>query len=146
MNLYVDCEFNGFGGELMSMAIVADDGSEWYEVLPLPATIEPWVAANVVPLLDKQPIDMEAFRASLFAYLRRYDAPTIIVDWYADLVHFFGCFAGRHHAESVAFSCNARLITDVPEYHPEVPHNALSDARAIRDSHLSQPEGTRSEP
>lgn len=43
MRIYVDCEFNGFGGELMSMALVAEDGREWYNVLPLPRDIEPWV-------------------------------------------------------------------------------------------------------
>ena len=33
MKLYIDCEFNGFKGHLMSMALVAEDGSEFYEVL-----------------------------------------------------------------------------------------------------------------
>lgn len=36
MNIFIDCEFNGFGGQLMSMALVAEDGREFYEVLPLP--------------------------------------------------------------------------------------------------------------
>jgi hypothetical protein len=31
MNLFIDCEF---GGKLISMAIVSEDGKEFYEVLP----------------------------------------------------------------------------------------------------------------
>ena len=35
MNIYIDCEFNGFGGKLISMALCADDGREFYEVVSL---------------------------------------------------------------------------------------------------------------
>ncbi len=35
MNIWIDCEFNEFGGDLISMALVADDGQEFYEVLEL---------------------------------------------------------------------------------------------------------------
>lgn len=34
----VDCEFNGFGGQLISMALVTEHGDEWYtRGLPLAA-------------------------------------------------------------------------------------------------------------
>ncbi len=36
MNLFLDCEFNGFGGELISMALVDEHGLFFYEVLECP--------------------------------------------------------------------------------------------------------------
>lgn len=35
MKLFIDCEFNEFGGDLLSMAIVSENGDEFYEVLNL---------------------------------------------------------------------------------------------------------------
>ena len=35
MKLFLDCEFNGFGGELISMALVDENERYFYEVLPL---------------------------------------------------------------------------------------------------------------
>lgn len=52
MNLYIDCEFNGFGGQLISMALVAEDGTEFYEVVPLLEEVTPWVAEHVMPVLN----------------------------------------------------------------------------------------------
>ena len=34
MKLFLDCEFNGFGGELISMALVDENERYFYEVLP----------------------------------------------------------------------------------------------------------------
>lgn len=129
--IYVDTEFNGFGGELMSMALVTDDGREWYEVLPLPAKLDPWVADNVVPVLGKASVDPSDFRRSLHAFLRQIDNPVVVADWYTDIVHFFACMSGRTHFDSLAYPCEARLI-DLDGYASAIPHNALEDARAIR--------------
>ena len=55
MSLYLDTEFNGFGGELVSMGIATGaSGNHFYEVLPHPDKWHPWVAENVVPILDKK--------------------------------------------------------------------------------------------
>ncbi|WP_312809349.1 hypothetical protein [Agrobacterium cavarae] len=133
MRLYVDTEFNGFGGQLISMAVVSEDGREWYEVLPLPESIDPWVAKNVIPCLAKAPIDEMDWRLSLHDFLKQFDEPTVVADWYTDLVHFFGSFQGRDHAETFAYSCKAELVV-LDTYESEIPHNALSDARAIKNS------------
>lgn len=133
MKIFVDCEFNGFGGDLMSMALVPEDGDQWYSVLPLPEKIDPWVAENVVPVLHAMPISKEAFRASAIAFLKQFENPTICADWYTDLVHFFSLFAGEDHTQSVAYACKAELVL-IDNYASEIPHNALFDARAIRDA------------
>lgn len=139
MRLFVDCEFNGFGGELISMAIVPEDGGPggaWYGVLPGPKVWEKWVYENVYPVLHATPISKEAFRESAIAWLRQYDNPTIVADWYTDLVHFFSLFAGNDHSESVGYDCKAELVL-IDSYESAIPHNALHDALAIRDAYFS---------
>jgi hypothetical protein len=144
--LYLDCEFNGFGGELISMALVAEDGREWYCLLPEPRVWDKWVFEHVFQRLNYPAptaiaADREAFRASLRWFLGQFDNPTIVADWYTDLVHFFSAFAGKDHSQSIDYPCRVELVTTVPKYAPEVPHNALSDARAIRDA-LQTPEAS----
>lgn len=133
----VDCEFNSFGGQLISMALVTEYGDEWYEVLDLPEQVDPWVAEHVVPVLYGSPVSREAFRASLSEFLRRQDDPVILADWYTDLMHFFQCFQGEDHSQSMHVPLKAELL-DEREWLPSaVPHNALHDARAIMKTVLS---------
>jgi hypothetical protein len=53
MKLFLDCEFNGFGGELISMALVDENERYFYEVLPC-INLTSWVLNNVIPILNKQ--------------------------------------------------------------------------------------------
>ena len=129
MKLFLDCEFNEFKGALISMALVAEDGREWYEVVPCEQPGN-WVAQNVMPILGKPAISVEEMQRSLRQWLAQFDAVHIVADWPEDIAHF----------------CNA-LITgpgyrlDTPPLTMEVlridaasdlPHNALADARGIR--------------
>lgn len=138
--IFVDCEFNGFGGELMSMALVHEGGECWYGVLPLPDKVDPWVMENVVPVFHAHPISMGEFRSSAIAWLRQFDNPTIVADWYTDLVHFFGLFAGDDHSQSVGYACKAELIL-IDSYASEIPHNALFDAKAIATALIERNSG-----
>lgn len=52
MRLFIDGEWNSFGGDLISLALVAEDGREWYEVLDC-VDPHPWVAENVIPKLGR---------------------------------------------------------------------------------------------
>jgi hypothetical protein len=150
MKLYLDCEFNGFGGELISMALLAEDGREWYGILPEPKVWNEWCFEHVLPVLYLPEVptivanSREEFRVSFHAFLSNFDKPIIVADWYTDLVHFFHTFEGADHTKSIAYPCTALLLGDIPEYAPEFPHNALSDARAIRDALAlpSHPENT----
>ncbi len=64
MRIAIDCEFNEFGGELISMGLVAEDGREWYEALPCPNPGK-WVEDHVIPILGRKPISKEQFQARL---------------------------------------------------------------------------------
>lgn len=135
MRLFLDCEFNGFQGELISMALVSEDGREWYEVLHCGNPI-PWVAENVIPILGKTPVPQSDFTKGLFRFLCQFDSIHVVADWPEDISHF----------------CKA-LITDpgkrigTPPLTMEVvrvdstsdlPHNALADARGIRKAILAK--------
>lgn len=126
----VDCEFNGFGGELISFAMVADDGREFYAVLPEPRIWDAWCFANVFPVLNKVPVaSYDDFRIAFIEFLRGFDRPHIVADWPADLYWFNAVLLGKSHTESVLRPCTMELVDC--NYVSAIPHNALEDARAI---------------
>jgi hypothetical protein len=132
MKLFLDTEFNGFGGELLSMALVDEDGSFFYGRVPNIRPIHPWVEEHVMPKMGIEPVDRMTFRADLHRFLRKYQNPEIIADWHADFVHFFDAFHGADYSQSLDLSCTARLLSGPSDIRPENPHNALSDAIALR--------------
>lgn len=139
MRIYLDTEFNGFGGELISMAMVTEDGEEWYEVLPLKGAPEAWVAEHVLPKLDKHPVEPWEFRDSFHRFIGRYNNCEVIADWPADFEHFCSLLTGigAQAGYAIPIQCTMTLLRGSPDIQPEIPHNALSDARALRDWHLS---------
>jgi hypothetical protein len=136
MRLYLDTEFNGFGGELISMALVSDAGHEWYQVRKMTGAPCEWVSENVIPKLDKLPLESHEFRASFQAFISRFDGCEIIADWPADFEHFCDLLTGigAEAGYSIPMECTMRLIRG-GEITPTNPHNALSDARALCDWH-----------
>lgn len=137
MNVFIDCEFNGFGGRLMSMALVPQNPSwpEFYEEIEIRDQIEPWVQTNVVPHLFKAPVSYSEFQAKLSQYLwdMRHNDITIVADWPDDLRYFMeATITGPGNRIIMPTVINFRLDLNI-EYNSVVPHNALHDARAIRD-------------
>ena len=138
MKLYLDCEFNEFKGALISMALVAEDGREWYEVVPC-ENPGPWVAVHVMPILGKLALPcVRDLSDSLQCFLSAFDSVHVVADWPDDIAHF----------------CNALIIgpglrINTPPLTMEVlridapsdnPHNALADARGIRNAlHTAAP-------
>ena len=135
MILYLDTEFNGFGGELISLALVEPGGSFFYGIRKLPEVIDPWVAEHVIPKLgDVAPSTDAAFRECFHIFLSKYHNPTIICDWHADAVHFFEWMAGTDYGSSLDFACQMKVLKTPPGYpKPKTPHNALSDAIALME-------------
>ncbi len=146
MNLYLDTEFDGHGGKLLSLALAADDGTSWYGIHPdtwRQQTFNPWVAEHVVPLLRAMPRtasffeeDDGAFRASLKEYLLSRADCTIWADWPDDFAHLMRLMSGPSYPDSFMIPCTMQLIvTPDGEPRPEHPHNALSDAIALMRWH-----------
>ena len=146
----MDTEFNGFCGELISLALVPEFGDrEFYVVLPLPQPLDPWVARHVVPYLHSVPqaldlsLDRVAAAHELAAYLATDREPLIVADWPEDIA--LACrllLVGP--AEMVELGNLGFDFRRSPGFstamNSRVPHNALYDARALRDFVLESEE------
>lgn len=133
---YLDTEFNGHGGQLISLALVSVT-ARWYGVVELPHKIEPWVAINVIPVLgDVKPLPYKAFKAEFQRFLSKLRCPTIICDWYADAMHFLALLEGHDYASSLDFECKIHVLKTPPvSYSSKLPHNAEADAEALMRWH-----------
>lgn len=134
MRIYIDGEWNSYGGELISLALVAEDGRTFYEVLGCDKP-DPWVAENVMPKLGKQSITEEKLQEQLSIFLGQFDSVHIIADWPEDIIWF---------CRVLITGAGNRL--DTPPLTMEIlrvdtesknPHNALADAMALRDWYVS---------
>lgn len=135
MRIWIDTEFNGFQGELISMALVSEDNDIFYESI---GCGEPcaWVHENVMPIINKDPIPKTEFWTKLEQYLNQWDSIHIIADWPEDIAHFcqaliFGPGYAIPTPSKMTFEVNRGIDAE-----SELPHNALADAIAIRDMHL----------
>lgn len=137
MRVYIDTEFNEFKGELISMALVAEDGNEFYEVLHC-ANPGSWVAKHVMPILDKKPVSLEIFQSKLQQFLFQYERIQLIADWAEDIKHFCQVLITAP-GQCLNFPPIVMEIRrDLSSADSKVPHNALHDARAIADQDLSK--------
>lgn len=137
MNIFIDCEFNGFGGDLISMALVAADGQEFYEVLSLEKDWEyqRWVADNVMPHLHKDPVNKQVFQAKLWKFINQYSEVHLIADWPDDIKYF--CMS-LITAPGVCINTPSKLTMEInrelSSKSSVILHNALEDARAIKQN------------
>ena len=144
MRYFLDTEYNGFNGQLLSLALVPEDGSEeFYITLEFNDPFDPWVERHVVPFLDMVPEGVRGPRLSrqvaaeaLASWLAHDEAPDIVADWPEDLAQLSMLLVtgpgmmvsvpplSLHFVPLHGFSTAANSV---------VPHNALHDARALRD-------------
>ena len=144
MRYFLDTEYNGFGGELLSLALVPEDGSEeFYITLEYDGQIDPWVERHVIPFLDMVPDGLRSSRLTrraaaeaLAGWLAHDEAPDIIADWPEDLAQFAMLLVT---GPGMMQPMPALTLRFVPLHgfstaaNSTVPHNALHDARALRD-------------
>ena len=129
VNLYIDCEWNSFGGELISMAICSECGLEFYEVLHCNDP-HPWVAENVIPVLDKDPVPKVILQTMLEDFLHQFESVHVVADWPEDIAHFMNTLITGPGERLRTPPLTAEVMRI--DAASEVPHNALYDARAIR--------------
>ncbi len=142
MRYFLDTEYNGFGGELLSIALSPELGDEeFYATFPLPQQIHPWVAKHVTPFLHMVPqgLDQEMSLIEAGAELARYLAhdlhPMIVADWPNDIAYFCSLLSPEP-GEMIDIGTIEFLLLRTPGFstaaNSKVPHNALHDARALR--------------
>jgi hypothetical protein len=144
MRYFLDTEYDGFGGALLSIALVPEDGGEeFYAVIAHDVVTDPWVERNVVPYFDMVPEGLKSPRLSrpaaaeaLAHWLSHDPDPEIIADWPEDLAQLSMMLVtgpGRMvplHGLTLRFQPLHNFSTAA---NSAVPHNALHDARALRD-------------
>ena len=147
MKLFLDTEFNGFGGRLISMALVPEDKSkpEFYVELEIRDQLHPWVRDKVVPHLILPPLGYGEFQDALANYLWNVGECTIIADWPDDIRYFCESLI-TGPGQMINLMNNVKFELDFGiEYESLVPHNALHDARAIRDFYMKREERLKNE-
>lgn len=129
--VYIDCEFNEFHGALISMALVSECGKEFYQVLHC-ADPGPWVREHVMPVLNAEPVPRPIFERRLGQYLMQFDAVHVVVDWPEDIAHFCQALivGPGFRLDTPPLTMEVRRDLDAVS---AIPHNALADARAIRE-------------
>jgi hypothetical protein len=140
---FLDTEFNGFGGALLSIALVPEDGAEFYATLSFDEEILPWVERNVMPYLDHVPVGLVAARVNrsdaateLSHYLAVDPAPVIVADWPEDIAQFCSLLM-TGPGEMVPVPRLTFELVPLGGFstaaNSAVPHNALHDARALKE-------------
>lgn len=149
MKYYLDAEFNGFKGELLAVGLVRQDGLSLYLIrdlkkFPLRKAVDPWVAENVMPLLDKIPpslsanyFDATSLSDQLYQFLIQDpdQNPTIVVDWLDDIKYLCeAMIVGPGLMIPIpALSFELKRVDAYPSMMEEaVQHNAIWDALALR--------------
>lgn len=137
MRYYVDTEFNGNGGQLLSVGIVRQDGEQFYQELHVHELPQPWIKKNVVPVMLGRPVSRAACSFGLQQFLLRDRGPhTFVVDWPEDAVHLGNLMVTDHGTRMPPRRWRCVLL-ELPGFHTadhsKRPHNALDDAVALRN-------------
>lgn len=137
MKYYLDTEFNEFGGDLISLGLVSEEGRTLYLTTDC-ANPGAWVAANVMPILDapgRCHAPLSAFGEGIRIFLARDRDPWIIADWPDDIRYFCQALI-TGPGEMVGIPKIDFSIVRVDSYPNDlqitVQHNALWDAVALR--------------
>lgn len=143
MRYYIDCEFDGHNGPLLSIAMVREDG-ESVHIETTEDAGDPWVIENVMPRLRlhhahaalQVPVTMVGRK--LAAFIGTDEAPVIIADSPVDIARFCAAIStAPGGGYSACFTPRLSFeVHDVDCYPTELPravqHNAWWDAMALR--------------
>ncbi|CAB5223146.1 hypothetical protein UFOVP368_67 [uncultured Caudovirales phage] len=143
MRYYIDCEFDGHNGELLSLALVTDGEDS----IHIQADIEPmdlWVRRNVMPLMDshKAPKAAKVYLNDVGGVIRAFmvkdQCPVIIADSPVDIGRFCRAISTGPDGEwASADYPRMRFEVHNVDCYPTtldgaVQHNAWWDAMALR--------------
>ncbi|MEP7209626.1 MAG: hypothetical protein ABI740_02210 [Alphaproteobacteria bacterium] len=143
MRYFLDTEFNGFGGALISLALVSETGTSLYLVYGIPPAPDPFVRDHVQPKLlcvpanvEVRHVDQATGARAIEAFLHPDPDPQLIADWPDDVR--LCCQALMISPERTApidhLSFEIHRVESYPtELAGAVEHNAWWDAMALRD-------------
>ena len=143
MRYYIDCEFDGHNGALLSIALVTD-GRDSIHIRVNANALDAWVIGNVVPLLDQHKAIKSAWAnpndvgGLIRSFIGNDECPTIIADSPVDIGRFChalstGPDGGWASADYPAMRFEVHNVDCYPTaLEGAVQHNAWWDAMALR--------------
>lgn len=153
MKYYLDTEFDGKGGPLISLALVREDGKSLYCITEYEPR-DAWVRENVCPVALSAGVPAVLCPAGelgglVASFLRPDPAPTIVADWPDDVTYMCRELTAR----SLYWSDPEGQLQNMPPLRFEVSnvdaypttlpgavqHNAWWDAMALRHKLQAQP-------
>lgn len=145
MRYYLDTEFDGHSGPLLSLALV-NEQVDGIHIRTTDRAADPWVIANVEPLMDKHdagiiaddvpPNEVGPTIANFFSLMRD-EAPVIVADSVVDIGRFCRALSTGMDGgwASVDYPVLRFEVHDVAAYPTDVAgavqHNAWWDAVAL---------------
>lgn len=146
VNLYIDCEWDGYRGGLLSIALVGDE-INFHATMINQTVADPWVREHVVPNLFRWAPERAISDSELSYCLSRFFADQlfegasvhIIADWPEDIERFCRALivgpGQRIETPPLTFE-----IIRAPDgaVVPICPHNAYSDAEALQKWHSGE--------
>lgn len=139
---YIDFEFDGPTKKPLTLGIVDSNGHLFYVGFEenRHAVTDPWVAENVMPLVDKGPTPIEwlstkEIQERLFVYFLPATMPHIVADWPSDISYFSELLI-TGPGTMIDLDSVSYVVSRVDSYPSNiseaVQHNALWDAIALR--------------
>jgi hypothetical protein len=143
MKFFIDCEFDGFKGELISFAMVPQiEGlSPTIYAIFKDSAQDEWVAKNVIPVLHDcvTPFiytDKKVVANRIAEIFSMFEHINIIADWPADIKHFCDLIEINGGECPAMQNISFYLHWGITSKDSAVPHNALHDAKAIAKSYI----------
>jgi hypothetical protein len=143
MKYYIDCEFDGHGGPLLSIALVEETGRSVHIEADV-AAMDLWVLRNVVPLMDKHEatdctrVYLNEVGGMIRWFIGDDQEPTIIADSPVDIARFCSALSTGEDGgwASTDYPLMRFEVHNVDCYPTDllgaVQHNAWWDAMALR--------------
>lgn len=141
---YIDCEFDGHSGPLLSMALVREDGRSIH-IATTGEARDPWVVANVVPImgmhqatLNWSGVHLNDVGTVIRHFLGDVENPVIVADSPVDIWRFCSAIStsstgGWASAEYPTMTFEVHNVDCYPTVlKGAVQHNAWWDAMALR--------------
>jgi hypothetical protein len=147
---FIDCEFDGHGGELLSIGVVRDDGGSIHIRTDIEAK-DAWVRANVVPVMDShsapmsQWVPLNEVGPSILHFMGDDPRPVVVADSPVDIGRFCKAISTGATGEwqSVYFEKMTFIVESVDCYPTDLPgavqHNAWWDAMALVEALARNP-------
>jgi hypothetical protein len=150
MRYFVDAEFNGFGGELVSLAAVPETNERphFYEAVGCQRP-SLWVRINLIPVLQTRPRSWGEVAHLFASYLEADPEPVIVSDCAESLAHAALLLTDRAGGRLMGARVRFELLPQSDfsaQAVSETPNNAYRDAIALKEWVLAQEDATQPRP